>query len=342
MTTAKHRSSRKTSILIGLSVSYQRENLLARGLGLEHLKELLIRLARPLLRQGANLAYGGHWKETDDNFTYDLLRLISAEQEDTSAAEPDSEMPPLGRLYNHARWPDYLEITPGIEAQWINCCRIVRVSQQQAGIADADVAPDSEAKEETDRAVLNAAITLSAMRRISAEGSSIPIPGRPSPETVPAVVARIVLGGKVDGYSGLLPGIFEEALVTLERPAPLYLLGGFGGAAEVLAQTLLSGAGARPDAFLADWHAKRNPRLARLLALLPGRKLPQGVRSTQDALDALYTRLEAGRASPSAALNTGLNDDETRELLTTRDMRQAVRLVRKGLDARFAFESLSA
>jgi hypothetical protein len=151
-----------------------------------------------------------------------------------------------------------------------------------------------------------------------------------------------VLGGKVEGYSGLLPGIFEEALVTMERGAPLYLLGGFGGAAEVLARTLLSAPGLRPEELRADWHAARNPKLARLLALLAGRALPPGIRSTQDALDALYARLDAGRASPAATLNTGLDDAETRELLTTRDMRQAVRLVRKGLAARFLFESLSA
>ena len=99
MNTAKYRSNRSTSApLIGLSISYQRDHLLARGLGLEHLRDLLIRLARPLLRQGANLAYGGHWKETADNFTFDLLRLISAEQQDSEfAAEPEQQ---IGRLYN--------------------------------------------------------------------------------------------------------------------------------------------------------------------------------------------------------------------------------------------------
>lgn len=80
----KYRSTAMHRNVIAFSISYQRENLLARGLGIEHVRELLIRLARPILRQGASLAYGGNWKETNDNFTYDLLRLISAEQEDNS------------------------------------------------------------------------------------------------------------------------------------------------------------------------------------------------------------------------------------------------------------------
>ena len=112
MNTAKYRSNLSTSDapLIGLSISWQRDHLLARGFGLEHLRDLLIRLARPLLRQGANLAYGGHWKETEDNFTFDLLRLISAEQQDSEfAAEPEQH---IGRLYNHCPWPNYLDISP--------------------------------------------------------------------------------------------------------------------------------------------------------------------------------------------------------------------------------------
>jgi hypothetical protein len=75
---------------------------------------------------------------------------------------------------------------------------------------------------------------------------------------------------------------------------------------------------------------------------VPAQALPPGVRPTQMALDALYTRLDAGRASLSATLNSGLDEAQTRDLLTTRDMRQAIRLVLKGLAARFAFESLPA
>ena len=73
---SKYRSRAIADNVIAFSISYQRENMLARGMGLEHLRELLIRLARPLLRQGASLAYGGHWKETEDNFIYPLLTGI--------------------------------------------------------------------------------------------------------------------------------------------------------------------------------------------------------------------------------------------------------------------------
>ena len=42
---------------------------------------------------------------------------------------------------------------------------------------------------------------------------------------------RICLGGKTRGYLGNEPGVMEEAKLALEYRKPLYLMGGFGGAA---------------------------------------------------------------------------------------------------------------
>ena len=50
--------------------------------------------------------------------------------------------------------------------------------------------------------------------------------------------ARVVLGGRVNHYRGCMPSIAEDALLTLEKRAPLYVLGGFGGCARDIAQTM--------------------------------------------------------------------------------------------------------
>jgi len=342
MSNEKYRSSSSAiaNQLIGFSISYQRDNLLARGMGLEHLRELLLRLARPLLRQGASLAYGGHWKETEDNFTFDLLRLISAEQEDNSLAGPDTNLS-IGRLYNHSPWPDYLHVTPSMEAQWIKSCRIVRITQKLAGIDDADIVPDAEAKRQLDRVLFNAAITLSAMRRLAMHGIVVDTPDLPTPEPVPPIAARVLLGGKVRGFSGFLPGLFEEALVTLESQRPLYVLGGFGGAGEVLAKALLGKAAERPAEYTLDGLIAGSPALKRLTELSAALALPTGARSSAKALDDLFQLIERARSNLAATLNTGLDDAETRELLTTRDMNRAVQLVRKGLDARIGLTTVA-
>jgi hypothetical protein len=51
--------------------------------------------------------------------------------------------------------------------------------------------------------------------------------------------ARILLGGKQKNYLGYFPGIIEEAFQTMQANKPIYLLGGFGGAAKSLIKVIL-------------------------------------------------------------------------------------------------------
>jgi hypothetical protein len=260
MTTTQpnYRSNAMHRQIVGFSISFKKENLLERGLGFEHVRELLIRLARPLLRNGASLAYAGHWEEPqDNNFTYILLRLISNEQEDSSFGGADTTSS-VGLLYNHSAWPHYLQISRRTEAQWVDACRIVRITQEQAGFSGSQIATEADLDKRTPRAIFNAAVTLSAMRRLMMTQMSIKIPGAAQPEMIPQVMSRIMLGGRLAKFSGFLPGIFEEALVSLEHARPLYILGGFGGAAEVLAKAILAKSDPRPKEFTSAWLSKHN------------------------------------------------------------------------------------
>lgn len=151
-----------------------------------------------------------------------------------------------------------------------------------------------------------------------------------------------MLGGKLDAFSGFVPGVFEEALVTLENRRPLYILGGFGGASEVLANALLTTGSDRPAELTLGWLSSRNSELPTLLQIADQTELPSEARSTSVMLDALFAFAESARSNPSAVLNTGLDDEETHELLTTRSITTAVNLVRKGLVAMEKFEQLPA
>jgi len=44
--------------------------------------------------------------------------------------------------------------------------------------------------------------------------------------------ARIIIGGKLEGYQGKYPGVLEEAYYTLQAKKPLYIIGAFGGVAK--------------------------------------------------------------------------------------------------------------
>jgi hypothetical protein len=334
---SQYRSRGLAGQLIAFSVSYEPENLAARGLGFEHLNELLIRLARPLLRHGADLAYGGNWVESDDNFTYALLRLIAAEQEDTSLGASGFQ---VGRLYNHSAWPHYLRITPRLEAQWINCCRVVRITQELAGIAAADIVPDEDVATDA-RTPFNAAVTGSAMRRSMMQPMRLPVADA-ADERIPPVAARILLGGKVTRYAGFLPGIFEEAMLSLRHKRPTYLLGGFGGASEILARAILAAGTGRPDELTLAWHEANTPGLADLIETSRQQGLPAGLAGIEKSLDDLFALVLQARDDP-ATLNTGLEEPaQVRELLTTSNVATAVHLVRTGLAKTNNLKSLPA
>jgi hypothetical protein len=53
-----------------------------------------------------------------------------------------------------------------------------------------------------------------------------------------AVDGRILIGGKLSDFSGVIPGLMEEALMALRAAQPVYLAGGFGGATHVTAVAL--------------------------------------------------------------------------------------------------------
>lgn len=50
--------------------------------------------------------------------------------------------------------------------------------------------------------------------------------------------ARVIMGGQLEGYQGKIPGIIEEALISIQAGQPLYVVAGFGGAAALVAQAL--------------------------------------------------------------------------------------------------------
>jgi hypothetical protein len=65
-----------------------------------------------------------------------------------------------------------------------------------------------------------------------------------------ATGARVVLGGKTHSFSGFFPGILEEVLLSIDAGHAVYVLGGFGGAAHLVAMALDRG---RPSELARAW-----------------------------------------------------------------------------------------
>jgi len=140
-------------------------------------------------------------------------------------------------------------------------------------------------------------------------------------------IDRIVLGGKLQGYSGLLPGIIEEVLLAIRRRQPLYIAGGFGGAARLAASAM---DGRRPKYLTRGYQESISQSYAETLRFYEDRQ-------TQFALPDvnfghIASELEEYGVAKLAAIN-GLTESENRELFSTGSVDAALHLTMKGLAA---------
>jgi hypothetical protein len=219
-------------------------------------------------------------------------------------------------LINYAAWPWSEEV----DEEWL-ASRIelltVKVWPRPEDVADPDVEPGPGkflrlAKTPQGGYVL--ARSLSAMRA----------------ELTARTQARVALGGKPHSFMGIMPGVIEEALFTIRRRQPLYVIGGFGGAAALLAQAML---GQRPEGLTIDFQKAKSPTYAEVV------RIYESERASRPALNlpavdypALVQELEAYGLAGLIATN-GLSDQENRELFATGSIDSALFLLMKGLSS---------
>jgi hypothetical protein len=135
--------------------------------------------------------------------------------------------------------------------------------------------------------------------------------------------ARLVIGGRLAGFVGLVPGVVEEAWMSVAQKKPLYVAGGFGGAARLVGDRLL---GIRQAEFAESWPRQNVADYDAALSLYGAHG--GDVHSMQEMGGDIEMCAQAGLAQ---ALNNGLDDAENRELLTCTDPQRIAHLVLSGL-----------
>lgn len=196
---------------VAISIS-ESPDMAVLGLSDAHLRDAMDRLALHLLASGASLAYGGDLRA--NGFTDWLFELVSRYQ------RPASEVR-IG-VTNYLAWPIHISMdTDELEAisdSLAGTGELVCLTQEGRRL-DPAAWSQRALHQPTDE---EWAAGLTAMRRVMRG----------------ATQARIVLGGRVAGYKGTMPGIAEDALLSLQKNQPLFLLGGFGGCTRDIAETL--------------------------------------------------------------------------------------------------------
>lgn len=197
---------------VAISIS-ESPDMAVLGLSNEHLQDAMAELALSLLSSGASLAYGGDLRK--DGFTELLFELLTRYQDHPRHSGKIS-------VTDYLAWPVHIRMTSGELAAFSvgheGAARLVflardgsRLEQEQRLKLPSHEPDDDEWAE-----------GLTEMRVVMRQETQ----------------ARIVLGGRVEGYKGRMPGIAEETLVSLQVQQPVFLLGGFGGCTRDIAETI--------------------------------------------------------------------------------------------------------
>ena len=197
--------------IVAFSVS-ESPDMARLGLGELHLKNALADLAIFMLAEGTDLAYGGDLRQY--GFTQLLFQLARryARGDEGDAA----------RIVNYLAWPVHIRIPfENLEETTRELSGAGRLAL--LGIDGSSMSMESRrTATTTDPTDDQWCEGLTAMRRVMREHTRL----------------RILLGGRVEGYKGVMPGIAEEALLSLSSGQALFLVGSFGGCTHDIAATL--------------------------------------------------------------------------------------------------------
>jgi hypothetical protein len=299
--------------LIALSMS-ESTDIQRFGLDNVHLERAMLELSRYLLIQGATLAYGGHLGSA--GYTEKLFELVRAHNDSDAHGA-------IKRIVNHRGWPlPRLSVRKRSE---LKAVATVIELPRPAGIdetmhADFKADPEWFGAEKSAAHRFAWARGMTEMRAFQADAARS------------QVCARIVLGGTFgptvkaresgesveQWYSGRMPGVLEEVLLSAKAGQPVFLIGAFGGAARLVID-LLHGQ-VRPEA---TWEYQTRAPFAPEMKAIYDR---QGLE--WEDYDEVARFL---RSRGADGLNPLLTDDENEELFETTDPVRMVELVLTGL-----------
>jgi hypothetical protein len=280
------------------------------GMCLEHLDSALLEISRHLLARGCTLVYGGHLGSA--GYTLKLFDLVLSHRQ-------HSRLPPAERIVNYVGWPLTVTRKQRSEYKWLADFKRTPMPDGVANLEPGTFVAEPrffKADSPARRFAWSQGMTLMRERQTA------------------EIDARIVLGGKVgpghtvapDGststswYSSRIPGVIEEAFLTLTAGKPLYVCGAFGGAGALVVELLQ---GRVPSEF--TWGFQRQaPHAEAMRAIYEQRGI-----AWQDYPE--MARFFADTGIAGLARINRLTEAENRELFTSRDVPRLIELLIKGL-----------
>lgn len=273
---------------MGVSISEPPDDeLIGLGLSIRHLRHTFIEVVRHILAAGWSVAYGGDLRRAGyTEALFDLVRMY--ERRDFSGPE---------RVTSYLAWPVWVGRTADEDAALMNVATIVKCSAPPG--APETLPPPAECSGDQ---LLLYSLAFTRMREVMSAG----------------IHSRLVLGGRVSGQVGLLPGVVEEAVLAVDMGLPLYVAGGFGGCGRVVAAAL---EGAAPPELAIEHQMEKTPRYGELLEAARSR----GISPDFEAIAHRFAGIGI------TGLRNGLDETDNRRLVHTDDTEEVTTLVLRGL-----------
>ena len=198
--------SKKPSFLFGKRIAVSVSNVDENSLMIQ---DIMVELARHIIINCGHLVYGGDLRK--EGYTNIFSKLAKNYKESHVEA---------GNIYtNFFAWPISLLITAEDKAAFKHSgveIKIVDPPEMEGLIKEKYLKPDSD----ENKYLWSQALTK--MRVEKERNSDI----------------LIIAGGKTKGFIGKMPGILEEFLIAIRHNHPVYLLGGYGGMAKIIAKII--------------------------------------------------------------------------------------------------------
>lgn len=196
---------------IGISVS-ESPDYPAIGVGDEMYRDLTIELSRHILKASGYMVYGGDLRK---NGYTELFKELSNQYGQKEKATSD-----VFYFDNYLSWPISNNVTLEQKAEYLNS----RINLIQAQPGD-DVQTDEYSIFVPPTSLDNRMKWASSLFKMRSQMAQ-------------HTFARIIVGGKVSGFCGYMPGIAEEFQICSKLGQPIYLIGGFGGVAQILTEII--------------------------------------------------------------------------------------------------------
>lgn len=308
------------SKLVALSAGGNDRELAAYGLGMEHIDELMVRLARKLLIEGHRLAFGGilgapkavkSVSKKGYRLTELLLDAALGWLDEGVAKQASVTDPGSWPLVNYGAWPFHTFVDDERKAGLVGVCRFEEVNPP--GVNPANLAALLPQWKTDTTARRHTADALTAMREVSTGHTDI----------------RIVWGGKQGGAAGWMPGIAEEVLFSLNQKKPVLILGGFGGCARTLTDFIQdeSSDAVWPSALTLDGACLSRPYDEMVNKSAYRRRIEKHFRVLEEGVAQLREDLHAKKDL------FGIPQKVFKEALTVTSPRRAVQLAQEAVEA---------